>query len=279
MKEVKTDTQLKEMVRDKYASIAVENTPGGACCGTDAGCTDYSFIGDSYETQEGYVKDADLNLGCGLPTKFAKIEVGDTVVDLGSGAGNDVFIARKEAGASGRVIGLDFTQEMLELARKNTVTLGFENVEFIKGDIDDMPLKNDIADVVVSNCVLNLVPDKAKAYAETFRILKPGGHFSISDVVVEGSIPTELKEQAEMYAGCVSGSIPLDEYLQVIKDSGFEQIEIQKKRQIEIPQDIIDQFLSAEEQVIYRDAKLGIFSVTVFAKKPKDAACCGPTCC
>lgn len=274
MKELKTETQLKEMVRDKYASIAVENTPGGACCGTDAGCTDYSFIGDSYDSQEGYVKDADLNLGCGLPTQFAKIKEGDTVVDLGSGAGNDVFIARNEAGPTGRVIGLDFTQEMLDLARKNTVKLGFENVEFVKGDIDNMPLKNDIADVVVSNCVLNLVPDKKKAYEETFRILKPGGHFSISDVVVEGTIPPELKEQAEMYAGCVSGSIPIEAYLQIIDDCGFTNVEIQKKRQIEIPENIVKQFLDTGQEKIYQDAALGIFSVTVFAKKPEDAACC-----
>lgn len=280
MKEVRTDDQLKEMVREKYASIAVDNTKGGACCGIEGGCgPEYSFIGDDYGSQEGYVKEADLNLGCGLPTEFAGIRKGDTVVDLGSGAGNDVFIARAETGPMGHVLGLDFTQEMIDLAQKNATKLGFENVEFVKGDIEAMPIADAKADVVVSNCVLNLVPDKRKAYQETFRILKPGGHFSISDVVVEGEIPEELKEQAEMYAGCVSGSIPLAEYMNVVKETGFVDMQIQKKRQIQIPPEIIDQFLNEEQKSLYEKANLGIFSITLLATKPKGEDCCGPTCC
>lgn len=201
-----------------------------SCCGVGASCyepggtekmIESSVFADDYSNLKGYNEAADLGLGCGLPTEFAKIQKGQTVVDLGSGAGNDCFVARAETGETGQVIGLDFTPEMIDKARTNAKKLGFSNVRFIYGDIEAIPLEDNVADVVVSNCVMNLVPSKEKAYAETYRILKPGGHFSISDIVIEGELPEELKKAAEMYAGCVSGAIQKDDYLSIITKSGF----------------------------------------------------------
>ena len=178
---------------------------------------------DDYSETSGYVEDADLGLGCGLPTQFAKIKKGDTVIDLGSGAGNDCFVARHETGSEGKVIGIDFTPIMIQKARNNAEKLGYNNVEFREGDIDAMPVSNDVADVIVSNCVLNLVPSKQKVIGEIFRVLKPGGHFSISDIVLVGNLPDALKEDAEMYAGCVAGAIQKTEYLQFNKRRRFSK--------------------------------------------------------
>ena len=234
---MKTETSdyQKELVKEKYSQIAEQSpdTNRQSCCGT-GGCDtiDCSVMADDYTSLEGYVADADLGLGCGLPTEFAKIKEGDTVVDLGSGAGNDCFIARKEAGETGQVIGIDFTPAMINKAKENAEKLGFTNVEFRQGDIENMPLAANVADVVVSNCVLNLVPNKQKAFAETFRVLKPGGHFSVSDIVLQGNLPKGLQQSAEMYAGCVSGAIQKEEYLSLIKENGFENILVQKERRI-----------------------------------------------
>lgn len=235
-----------------------------------------------YDELNGYVAEADLGLGCGLPTQFAQIKPGDTVVDLGSGAGNDCFVARAETGETGRVIGLDMTPAMIDRARKNTKTLGFTNVEFVYGDIEDMPLPSNLADVVVSNCVMNLVPDKQKAVAETFRILKPGGHFSISDIVLKGELPAGLQQDAELYVGCVSGAIQKSDYLQLIQENGFTNITVQKEREISLPDDVLKNYLTADEIAAYRQQDKGIYSVTVFAQKPEEAAkaaCCPPGCC
>ena len=152
-------------------------------------------MADDYNTLEGYNPDADLGLGCGLPTQFAKIKKGDVVIDLGSGAGNDAFIARHETGETGKVIGIDFTPAMIERARKNAEARGFNNVEFRQGDIEKMPVTSNAADVIVSNCVLNLVPNKDAVIKEIFRVLKPGGHFSISDIVLEGELPNRYKKR------------------------------------------------------------------------------------
>nr|MBP6810862.1 arsenite methyltransferase [Saprospiraceae bacterium] len=244
----------------------------------------------------GYNPDADLGLGCGLPTEFAQIQPGDTVIDLGSGAGNDCFVARAETGESGKVIGVDFTPAMINLARKNADKLGFNNVEFRQGDIEELPTSDNFADVVVSNCVLNLVPDKPKVFAEILRTLRPGGHFSISDVVLVGQLPDALVQSAELYAGCVAGAIQMDEYLDIIRQTGFENISIQKQKPILIPDHILLQYLSAEALAQFKTATAGIFSITVFAQKPggakrtidtskpkvkigEAAPCCAPGCC
>ncbi len=194
---------------------------------------------DEYNNLDGYVADADLGLGCGLPTEYAGIKKGDTVVDLGSGAGNDVFVARAIVGDEGKVIGLDMTEEMIEKANLNKAKLGFKNVEFHLGDIEQMPFENNIADVVVSNCVLNLVPDKRKAFSEIYRVLKPGAHFCVSDIVIKGELPAGLKKSAEMYAGCVAGALQQDDYLGIIKETGFRNVEVKKTKVIELPDDVL----------------------------------------
>jgi len=276
-----TSEQLKEMVREKYGQIAEQTKSENetSCCGATCGCStiDYVVMADDYSKLKGYVKDADLGLGCGLPTEFALIKEGDTVIDLGSGAGNDCFVARSIAGEKGKVIGIDFTDKMIEKARANADKLGFKNVEFRQGDIENMPIAGGIADVVVSNCVLNLVPDKKKAFAETFRVLKKGGHFSVSDIVLLGDIPEGLQKSAELYAGCVAGAIQLDDYLDIIKETGFTEIKIQKSKRIKLPEEILKQYLLDDQINEFTTGSPGIFSVTVYAEKPVN--CCPPGCC
>jgi SAM-dependent methyltransferase len=218
-----------------------------------------------------------LGLGCGLPTQFAKIKKGDTVIDLGSGAGNDCFIARNETGEERKVIGIDFTPAMIEKARSNAKKLNYYNVEFRQGDIENIPVAANIADVIVSNCVLNLVPDKDKVFKEIFRVLKPGGHFSISDIVLFGQLLANIKSAAEMYAGCVSGAIQKSVYLKLMENNGFKNITIQKEKTIIIPDDILCNYLSKEDIISFENSETGIFSITVYAEKPE--VCCGSACC
>jgi len=272
--------QLKALVREKYALIAQQSKDENekSCCGA-GGCAtiDYTIMADDYSTLKGYHADADLGLGCGLPTEFALIHEGDTVVDLGSGAGNDAFVARSIVGEKGKVIGIDFTEKMIEKARLNADKLNFNNVEFRLGDIENMPIGGNIADVVVSNCVLNLVPDKKRAFDETFRVLKPGGHFSVSDIVLVGDLPEGLQHSAEMYAGCVSGAIQKNKYLDIIANAGFTNITVQKEKRIILPEEILAEYLSPEQIKSFAEGSTGIFSITVYAEKPK--ACCEPGCC
>lgn len=267
---MRKEQELKDIVKERYTKIAEQGKTKNAasCCGATVPSSKiYNIMMDDYSTTDGYVEDANLGLGCGLPTQFAQIKNGDTVVDLGSGAGNDCFIARHETGAEGKVIGVDFTPIMIEKARANTEKLGYNNVEFREGDIDAMPISDAIADVVVSNCVLNLVPNKEKVIGEIYRILKPGGHFSISDIVLVGHLPDALKEDAEMYAGCVAGAIQKSEYLQLISNKGFENIRIQKEKPISIPDDILSKYLSSDERKTFNKVATGIFSITVYAEK------------
>lgn len=263
---------MKLVVREKYAQIARQSLlqQEVSCCGGSTCCGDLeiSMIGDEYTGVEGYNPEADLGLGCGLPTQYAGISEGDYVLDLGSGAGNDCFIARSIVGETGWVTGLDFTPDMIEKARTNNNKLGYSNVEFIQGDIENMPLSDDRFDVVVSNCVLNLVPDKNRAFAEIMRVLKPGGHFCVSDVVTKGQLPDNLRKDAEMYAGCVAGAIDMQEYIQVIEQQGFENVVIHKQKVIEIPDRILDTFLTHEESADFRNGKIGIFSITVSGQTP-----------
>ncbi len=273
---MRTEQELKLLVKEKYGQIALQSKVQNesSCCGATSCCgsdtMDYTIMSESYEHIEGYTPEADLGLGCGLPTEFAQIQPGHTVVDLGSGAGNDCFVARAVVGETGRVIGLDMTESMVAKARQNAAKLGFSNVEFQLGDIENMPLDSDLADVVVSNCVFNLVPDKRAALAETYRILKPGGHFSISDIVLQGEIPQALREAAEMYAGCVSGALQKDDYLSLIAQAGFQDIEVQKERAIELPDSILSEYLSPEALHEFRKSEVGIYSVNVFARKPSN---------
>lgn len=260
----------KQIVKDKYTQIALQDKAVNAssCCGaTNASNEIYTIMTDDYSHLKGYNSEADLGLGCGLPTAFAKIEKGDTVIDLGSGAGNDCFVARHETGIEGKVIGIDFTEAMITKARQNAEKLGFHNVEFRQGDIENMPVSAGIADVVVSNCVLNLVPDKSAVMREIFRVLKPGGHFSISDIVLMGNLPEALREDAEMYAGCVSGAIQKADYLNKIHEAGFESISLQKEKPIVIPDDILSKYLNLQEMQAFQKDQTGIYSITVFAKK------------
>jgi arsenite methyltransferase len=261
-----TDNEIKNIVKGKYAEIAVL-TERKCCCGSNNKIVGYTIMRDEYDKLEGYLKDADLGLGCGLPTEFAGIKKGDTVVDLGSGAGNDVFVARAIVGDEGKVIGLDFTDEMINKAIRNNEKLGFRNVHFELGEIEDMPIENGTADVVISNCVLNLVPDKHKAFSEIHRILKQGAHFCVSDIVIKGELHPELKKSAEMYAGCVAGALQQDDYLNIISEAGFDKVEIKKTKIIELPDDLLAKYLSKEEIEHYKQKIEGIYSITVVAYK------------
>ena len=279
---MKTELELKEIVKAKYSEIALQDkeTNISSCCGAGGCSTEiYNIMSDDYTKLPGYVEGADLGLGCGLPTEFAKIKEGDVVVDLGSGAGNDCFVARRSTGATGKVIGIDFTPAMIEKARANAEKMGYHNVEFRQGDIEHMPITANSADVVVSNCVLNLVPNKHAVIQDIFRVLKPGGHFSISDVVLVGALPEGIRNAAEMYAGCVSGAIQKQVYMELIDANGFENVTIQKEKAIIIPDDILVNYLNPAEIAAFRASQMGIFSVTVFAQKPKAACVPGAGCC
>jgi SAM-dependent methyltransferase len=271
-----TANELKQIVKEKYSEIALQSkeTNESSCCGS-GGCStvDAAIFAEDYTTLKGYIADADLGLGCGLPTQYAHIKEGDTVIDLGSGAGNDCFVARAITGERGKVIGIDMTEAMIEKARANAGKLGLNNVEFRLGEIEKLPVETNTANIVVSNCVLNLVPDKKKAFAETYRVLKPGGHFSISDVVITGELPPAILKAAEMYAGCVSGAIDKETYLQIIRETGFVNLELQKERPITLPDDILLNYLSAQEVQAFRQSGAGVYSITVYAEKP---ACCEP---
>ena len=280
---MQTEEQLKEIVRKKYSEIALQDkeTNMSSCCGAGGCSTEvYNIMSEDYTTLNGYNADADLGLGCGLPTQYAQIKKGDVVVDLGSGAGNDCFIARHETGETGKVIGIDFTPAMIDKARSNAEVRGFNNVEFRQGDIESMPITANTADVIVSNCVLNLVPNKDAVIKDIYRVLKPGGHFSISDVVLVGALPEGLRKDAEMYAGCVAGAIQKEVYMELIHANGFEQVTIQKEKAIIIPDDILINYLSADQIAAFNNGATGIFSVTVFAKKPMAEKCVpGGGCC
>lgn len=263
--------QLKLVVQEKYGEIAKQSKlfSQSSCCGSTSSCgdVDYTMFSDDYSGQKGYNPEADLGLGCGLPTEFAGIEKGHHVLDLGSGAGNDCFVARAIIGDEGRVTGLDFTDAMLEKARENAGKLAYTNVEFVKGDIEDMPLPDEEFDVVISNCVLNLVPDKEKAFAQIFRVMKSGGHFCVSDVVITGDLPDPIRKDAEMYAGCVAGAIDKDKYLKMITEAGFENVAVHKLKKIVIPAEILENYLSKQETDSFQKGETGIFSITVSGYK------------
>jgi arsenite methyltransferase len=273
----------KEIVKEKYGQIALQSKEANesSCCGATGCCgdVDYTIFSENYDTLKGYNPDADLGLGCGIPTEFARIKAGDTVIDLGSGAGNDCFVARALVGQSGLVIGVDMTEAMIEKARENADKLGYNNVQFRLGDIEKLPVTANKADVVISNCVLNLVPDKDKAFAEIYRVLKPGGHLSISDVVLQGVLPEKIRQAAEMYAGCVSGAVQKQEYLKIMSDNKLDNIQVQKEKLIVIPDEILLNYLNTEDLKTFKQAGVGIYSITVYAEKPVSGCCAGNTGC
>ncbi len=262
---------LKLIVKDKYSQIASHSdmqnksscSCGAECCST----VDYTIFSEDYKKLAGYNPEADLGLGCGIPTQFAGIKKGDSVLDLGSGAGNDCFVARAIVGESGKVTGLDFTDAMLDKARENSRKLGFMNIEFVKGDIEEMPLPDNSFDVVLSNCVLNLVPDKARAFTEIMRVMKPGGHFCVSDVVIKGNLPEKIRKDAEMYAGCVAGAIDADQYLEIINKQGFKNTTVHSLKETLIPSELLAGIMTKEEIAAFKKEGTGIFNITVSGHK------------
>ncbi|XZF15636.1 arsenite methyltransferase [Chitinophagaceae bacterium MMS25-I14] len=272
---------IKAEIKKSYGDIAKGSIQAG-CCSTDTGCcTTNEFstsMTEDYSNVTGYQKEADLSLGCGLPTEIASINEGDTVVDLGSGAGNDAFIARRIVGETGKVIGIDMTPEMVIRALQNNQKLGYKNVEFVLGEIEDMQtIPTNTANVVISNCVMNLVPDKEKAFKEVHRVLKVGGHFSISDIVYSGTLPNGILQAAEMYAGCVAGASEKGAYLGIIKSVGFKNIQIKKERKIELPDDLLLRYVTAEGIAEFKKTNSGIYSITLYADKLEEGACCNTT--
>jgi ubiquinone/menaquinone biosynthesis C-methylase UbiE len=269
---------LKQIVKEKYGKIAEQPDKIVSCCGSKSCCgsgSDFTAFNDSYENRDGYNPDADLSLGCGIPTDYAGIKPGDHILDLGSGAGNDCFVARALVGETGKVTGLDLTEKMVLKARENCTKLNYSNVEFVVGDIESMPFSDKIFDVVISNCVLNLVPDKSLAFKEIFRVLKPGAHFCVSDVVVKGNLPDLLRKDAEMYAGCVSGASEMSEYLNIIESSGFRNVKVHKQKEIALPESILSEYYDDFEINSYHRSEKGIYSITVTAEKPAGCSCGG----
>ncbi|GAB4396091.1 MAG: arsenite methyltransferase [Microscillaceae bacterium] len=263
---------VKEIIKAKYTEIAQSSQNKGCGCGCGPSVSDEIVdFSENYTHLEGYLAEANLGLGCGLPTELAQIKPGDTVLDLGAGAGNDCFVARALVGEAGKVIGVDFSEAMVAKARQNAAKLGFENVVFHVGEIENLPLPDACADVVVSNCVLNLVPDKVRAFAETYRVMKPGGHFSVSDMVVKSQLPEGLRQDASQFAGCVATAIELEEYLAYIQAAGFVNIQIQKSRKLDLPDEMLARYFQADEMVLFKSEEKGLFSINVFAEKPTSA--------
>ena len=268
----------KEIVKEKYRKIVEQSNDEQSSCCSSSCCgpqVDYTVFSENYENKEGYNPDADLNLGCGIPTDSAKIKKGDHVLDLGSGAGNDCFVARAIVGETGKVTGLDMTEQMVRKARENCAKLNFKNIEFVQGDIEKMPFDEKMFDVVISNCVLNLVPDKSKAFREIFRVLKPGGHFCVSDVVIKGTLSEKMQKDAEMYAGCVSGASEMAEYLKIIENSGFLNLIVHKQKEIKLPDSLLVEYNDADELKSFHAGDTGIFSITVSAERPAGCSCGG----
>ena len=263
------EDELRTRVRERYGAIAreAESRSAPSCCSANTAPDGLNVIGDAYQGVAGHVVDADLNLGCGVPTQHAALKRGETVLDLGSGAGNDVFIARHEVGAEGRVIGVDMTPDMISRARANARKLGFDNVEFRLGEIEHLPVDSGSIDAIISNCVLNLLPDKAPAFIEMFRVLRPGGRFCVSDIVATGPLPEGVREAAELYVGCVAGALPEKEYLALINAAGFEGVRNAKEQRIALPDEALSPHMSGEDIAAFRTSGVEVKSVTVLATK------------
>jgi arsenite methyltransferase len=268
---MRSDDEIRTLVRERYGAIVREGASccaPASCCGAEMAPDGLNMIGDAYAGVAGRLAEADFNLGCGVPTRHAAIAAGETVLDLGSGAGNDVFIARHEVGPEGRVIGVDMTPEMIVKARANASKLGYDNVEFRLGEIEQMPVEADSVDVVISNCVLNLVPDKASAFAEMFRVLRPGGRFCVSDIVATGELPAPVQDAAGLYVGCVAGAMPEAHYLALLREVGFERVHVAEAKSVALPDDALAPHMDAAELAAFRASGIVIKSVTVLGFKP-----------
>ncbi len=270
---MKSNEEKKALVKKQYSELALnaDELKGKCCCGTKPISPSkkvFTIMSEDYSKLKGYEADADLGVGCGLPTEYAGIKEDDTVIDLGSGAGNDCFIARAEVGELGKVIGIDFSPQMVEKARKNATKRGYTNVEFIEGDIEEMPVSDNTADVVVSNCVFNLLPEKDKIFKEIYRVLKHGGHFCISDVVLNGIFPKEFTDNASMYAGCIASAIQKEDYLSEIEKADFKDIKVERTKTVLIPDEVLEEHLDETTIEKYKAGNVGIYSITVTGKRP-----------
>jgi arsenite methyltransferase len=281
---ISTDVNIKQIVKEKYGQAATQAQSGTrSCCGPSSCCNSTEPITkDLYgldQMAELPEKAVLASLGCGNPTALAELSPGETVLDLGSGGGIDVLLSAKRVGPEGKAYGLDMTDEMLALARENQRKAGFKNVEFLKGEIENIPLPDNSVDVIISNCVINLSADKDRVLMEAFRVLKPGGRFAVSDIVVLGEVPVEIQRNMELWTGCVSGALHQDEYSSKLRKAGFEKVGIEPTR-IYQGQDVRDLLagtnLGAESLIAQVEGKFA--SAFIRAKKPAKS-CCGPNCC
>jgi arsenite methyltransferase len=286
-----SNTDIKEVVKEKYGQAALRVKTGGSasCCGTDSaaksgcGCGD-PITANLYDSlQAGQIPEEALlaSLGCGNPTALAQLKPGETVLDLGSGGGIDVLLSAKRVGPTGKAYGLDMTDEMLALANENKRKAGVDNVEFLRGEIEQIPLPDNSVDVIISNCVINLSADKDKVLREAFRVLKPGGRFAVSDVVTRGEMLPEIRRSVLLWVGCVAGALEENEYRSKLIAAGFEQVDVEPTRiyRAEDAREFLSgQGIDIEALAPQVDGKF--MSAFVRAVKPSGAkACCGPTCC
>ncbi len=278
--------EIKDVVKEKYGKAALRVTTGGSsCCGASArrddGCDPItSNLYESEQTTELPDAAVKASLGCGNPTALAKLRPGETVLDLGSGGGIDVLLSARRVGPTGKAYGLDMTDEMLALARESQRKSGVENVEFLKGEIESIPLPDNSVDVIISNCVINLSADKEKVLREAFRVLKPGGRFAVSDVVVRGDVPEQVRRSMEMWVGCIAGALHDHEYIGKLAKAGFEDIEIEPTRVYSVED--ARQFLTGEGidvDAIAPQVRDKFMSAFIRAVKPTAKECCGPACC
>jgi SAM-dependent methyltransferase len=279
------ETNIREVVKQKYGEAALRVVSGqkSACCGGRAALETSCdpITSKLYSSEEaGQIPEAAIlaSLGCGNPTALAELKPGEPVLDLGSGGGIDVLLSARRVGPTGKAYGLDMTDEMLSLSRENKAKAGVENVEFLKGEIENIPLPDNTVDVIISNCVINLSADKSRVLREAFRVLKPGGRFAVSDVVVRGEVPEEVRKNVELWIGCIAGAMRDDEYTIKLRDAGFQDISIEPTR-VYSAEDALE-FLTAQGLDVEAIAPQvdGKF-MSAFVRATKPAACCGPTCC
>ena len=276
-------SQVQDAVREKYGEIARSVGKSGGCCGpTSCGCGD-PITSNLYSDAEtsGLPGDAvAVSLGCGNPTALIELQAGQTVLDLGSGGGIDVLLSARRVGPTGKVYGLDMTDEMLALARQNQHKAGATNVEFLQGTIEAIPLPDQSVDVIISNCVINLSEDKDAVLREAFRVLKPGGRFAVSDVVIRGEVPSEIRRSMELWVGCVAGALQEDEYAAKLKAAGFDSVELEPWRVYQVEDArafLAESGIDVDRFAPQVDGKVA--SAFIRARRPETKSCCGPTCC